>query len=93
MSDTDPAFDLNELMSRSREELLILPREDLDRIIAHQRKYRMQREAGGKAKKVTGEAPAVDIKALMSQIQKPSAVKLPENKPKPLAKGGFVRRF
>jgi hypothetical protein len=92
MSDQDPAFDLNALMS---EDPLNLSKQDLDRIIAYQRKQRVAREAGAKTKKATGEAPAVDIKALMNKVTTPKvslkeALKTPL---KPASKGGFVRRF
>lgn len=70
---------------------LDLTKQDLDRIIQYQRKQRMQREAGGRTKKATGETPAVDIKALMNKIVKPApapALSIPTVPSK-----GFVRRF
>jgi hypothetical protein len=43
---------------------------DLDRIIAYQRKMRIQREAGIKTKKVVERAPGkLDVTALLSKVQ------------------------
>jgi len=81
----EPPTDLTALMSLDPEDLT---KQDLDRIIAYQRKQRMQREAGGRTKKATGEAPAVDIKALMNKIAKPAAPTTPSAPSK-----GFTRRF
>ncbi len=78
--------DLTALMSLDP---LDLTKQDLDKIIAYQRKQRMQREAGGRTKKATGETPAVDIKALMNKIPKPSAAPTTPTTPSK----GFVRRF
>ena len=78
--------DLTALMSLDP---LNLTRQDLDRIIAYQRKQRVAREGGAKTKKATGEAPAVDIKALLGKIAKPAVAKAtPAPSPK-----GFIRRF
>lgn len=66
----EPPTDLTALMSLDP---LDLTKVDLDKIIAYQRKQRVAREAGVKTKKATGEAPAVDIKALMSKIVRPAA--------------------
>lgn len=87
--------DLTTLMSLDP---LDLTKQDLDKIIAYQRKQRMVREAGGRTKKATGEAPAVDIKALMSKIQKPLPVQTTTLiKPKSVAPStppkGFIRRL
>ena len=95
----EPPTDLTALMSLDP---LDLTKQDLDKIIAYQRKQRMVREAGGRTKKATGEAPAVDIRALMSKIQKPAVAPksmltkaLLENPdPKPSAPPkGFIRRL
>ncbi len=87
---TEEPIDLTALMSLDP---LDLTKQDLDKIIAYQRKQRMQREAGGRTKKATGETPAVDIKALMNKIVKP-AVPNPISNVKPTAPTkGFVRRF
>lgn len=92
---TDEPTDLTALMSLDP---LDLTKQDLDKIIAYQRKQRMQREAGGRTKKATGETPAVDIKALLGKIQKPAVptskpttTKMPESAKAPAK--GFVRRF
>lgn len=88
---TEEPTDLTALMSLDP---LDLTKQDLDKIIAYQRKQRMQREAGGRTKKATGETPAVDIKALMNKIQKPAVVPAtPSNAPPEGPAKGFVRRF
>jgi len=70
MSETDDAaFDLNTLMSLDP---LSLSKQNLDSIIAYQRKQRAAREAGVKTKKDPG-GNAVDIKALLGTIGKPKA--------------------
>lgn len=83
--------DLTALMSLDP---LDLTKQDLDKIIAYQRKQRMQREAGGRTKKATGETPAVDIKALMNKIVKAAAPAkpIPRETP-PTSSKGFIRRF
>lgn len=94
----DEPTDLTALMSLDP---LDLTKQDLDKIIQYQRKQRMQREAGGRTKKATGETPAVDIKALMNKIVKPSAAPLSKTSEQLKAVGltppppgkGFVRRF
>ena len=88
----EPPTDLTALMSLDP---LDLTKQDLDKIIAYQRKQRMTREAGGRTKKVTGETPAVDIKALMSKVQKAAAPAKPiprETAPQTPPKG-FIRRL
>ncbi len=94
----EPPTDLTALMSLDP---LDLTKQDLDKIIAYQRKQRMTREAGGRTKKATGEAPAVDIKALLGKIQKPAAAPLSKTSqqikdvgltPPPPGKG-FIRRL
>lgn len=93
MTDATPT-DLTALMSLDP---LDLTKQDLDRIIAYQRKQRVMREGGGKMKKESG-APVVDIKALMNKVQKDSTptssttTVMPKPKPAP-SSGGFVRRF
>jgi len=95
---TDEPTDLTALMSLDP---LDLTKQDLDKIIAYQRKQRMVREAGGRTKKATGETPAVDIKALMNKIVKPAAAPtmltkalLGDPDPKPTAPPkGFIRRL
>jgi len=83
---TEEPTDLTALMSLDP---LDLTKQDLDKIITYQRKQRMQREAGGRTKKATGETPAVDIKALMNKIVKPTAAPATSTAPPK----GFVRRF
>jgi len=88
----EPPTDLTALMSLDP---LDLTKQDLDKIIAYQRKQRMVREAGGRTKKATGEAPAVDIRALMSKVQKAAAPAKPiprETTPSTPPKG-FIRRI
>jgi len=88
----EPPTDLTALMSLDP---LDLTKQDLDKIIAYQRKQRMVREAGGRTKKATGETPAVDIKALLGKIQKPVVVPVKSAlgpAPKPPVKG-FIRRL
>lgn len=84
----EPPTDLTALMSLDP---LDLTKQDLDKIIAYQRKQRMAREAGGKTKRVTGEAPAVDIKALLGKIQ-PAKPAPKTSVPSTPAKG-FIRRL
>jgi len=94
MSD-EPVNEIDTLMyvmSKTGDELSKLPKQDLDKIIAYQRKQRMQREAGAKTKRATGEAPAVDIKALLGKIQKPAAPAPKTSAPSAPIKG-FIRRF
>jgi len=91
----EPPTDLTALMSLDPVDLT---KQDLDKIIAYQRKQRMQREAGGKTKRATGEAPAVDIKALMSKIHKAAAPAKPiPPEPKTSVPSapvkGFIRRL
>ena len=98
MTIEEPPTDLTALMSLDP---LDLTKQDLDKIIAYQRKQRMVREAGGRTKKATGEAPAVDIRALMSKIQKPSIVTIaPKGATQEVPKAtptaplkGFIRRL
>ena len=86
MTDEAPT-DLTALMSLDP---LNLTKQDLDRIIAYQRKQRVQREGGAKTRKDSG-APAVDIKALLGKVQKPAEATVTSvEKPKP---SGFIRRF
>ncbi len=82
---TEEPIDLTALMSLDP---LDLTKQDLDKLITYQRKLRMHREAGGRTKKATGEAPAVDIKALMNKIVKPAAPATPQGPSK-----GFIRRL
>lgn len=94
MSTDDAPTDLTDLMTilslNTAEQLANLPKQDLDKIIAYQRKQRAMREGGGKTKKESG-APAVDIKALLGKVQ--PTTKPVEAKPAPSGNGGFVRRF
>jgi len=85
----EPPTDLTALMSLDP---LDLTKQDLDKILAYQRKQRMQREAGAKTKRATGETPAVDIKALLGKIQKPAAPAPKTSAPSTPTKG-FIRRF
>lgn len=61
--------DLNVLMNLDP---LELTRQDRNEIIAYQRKNRAQREAGVKVKRVKEGAPAIDIKALLGTVPKPT---------------------
>src|SRR5258705_13193689 len=63
----EPPTDLTALMSLDP---LDLTKQDLDKIIAYQRKQRLAREGGAKTKRATNDAPAVDIMALLGRIQK-----------------------
>ena len=92
MSIDEPPTDLTALMSLDP---LDLTKQDLDKIIAYQRKQRLAREGGAKTKRATSDAPAVDIKALLGRITstKPtiapaSAKATPKAPPK-----GFIRRL
>ena len=67
MPTDEPPNDLTALMSLDP---LDLTKQDLDKIIAYQRKQRLAREGGAKTKRATSDAPAVDIKALLGRIQK-----------------------
>lgn len=61
----DDFHDLDALMS---EDPLNLSAQDLDRIIAYQRKMRAQREAGVRVKKPKDEAPTkLDISSLLNR--------------------------
>lgn len=67
MTDDTPN-DIDALMA---EDPLQLSRQDLDRIIAYQRKQRASREAGVRTKKPRGEAaPAVSIEQLLGSLPK-----------------------
>jgi len=98
--------DLTDLMTilshNTIDQLANLPAQDLDKIIAYQRKQRIQREAGGKTKRAKGEGPTIDIKALMAKPQKgPEPVPAQPSPAQPTAKptsappppGAFIRRF
>lgn len=63
----EPPTDLTALMSLDP---LDLTKQDLDKIIAYQRKQRLAREGGAKTKRATSDAPAVDIKALLGRVGK-----------------------
>lgn len=99
MTEEETPTDLTALMSLDP---LDLTKQDLDKIIAYQRKTRIQREAGGKTKKVKEGALAVDIKALLGKITKgpgpvvvmgvPKETFKPDPKPATPAKG-FIRRL
>src|SRR5882672_2260948 len=94
----EPPNDLTALMTLDP---LDLTKQDLDKIIAYQRKQRLAREGGAKTKRATSDAPAVDIKALLGRIQKPAPTNLfptETNKDRPGIKPtaptkGFIRRF
>ena len=93
--DTDAPTDLTALMSLDP---LDLTKQDLDKIIAYQRKQRLARDGGAKTKRATSDAPAVDIKALLGRITSPAkptttpapakAKATPSGPPK-----GFIRRL
>lgn len=92
MTDEPSPTDLTDLMSllslNTVDQLANLPAQDLDKIIAYQRKQRIQREAGGKTKRAKGEGPTIDIKALMAKPQKgpepaPEQQHITPNAPKP----------
>lgn len=68
----EPETDLDTLMSQDP---LSLSDQDIDRIIAYQRKMRGLREAGVRVKKpkIEGTAPKLDLAALMAQPAKQSS--------------------
>lgn len=89
----EPPTDLTALMSLDP---LDLTKQDLDKIIAYQRKQRLAREGGAKTKRATSDAPAVDIKALLGRIQKPLVVSSPPSTKPTVTKApptGFIRRL
>ena len=68
---TDLPDEPNDIDSLMAIDPLELSRQDLDRIIAYQRKQRAAREAGVRTKKPKGEAPpAVSIEQLLSGLPK-----------------------
>ncbi len=69
MSDESVPTDLNVLMSLDP---LDLTQQDLDQIIAYQRKQRANREVGVKTRKSKGDGPTLDIKSLLGQMAKPA---------------------
>lgn len=83
MTENETPTDLTSLMSLDP---LDLTKQDLDRIIAYQRKQRAMREGGAKTRKESG-AQAVDIKALLGKKIEPKA------EPAKPQGGGFIRRF
>ena len=91
----EPPTDLTTLMSLDPLDLI---KQDLDKIIAYQRKQRMAREGGAKTKRAISDAPAVDIKALLGRITtaaKPTTTPAPAKAkatPKAPPKG-FIRRL
>lgn len=69
---TDEPFDIDTLMAQDP---LSLSSQDLDHIIAYQRKMRVQREAGVRTKKATERSPSkLDVSALLAKpiISSPS---------------------
>lgn len=73
MSMDEPETDLDTLMSQDP---LSLSNQDLDRIIAYQRKMRGLREAGVRTKKPkaeAGAAPKLDLATLMAKPAKESS--------------------
>lgn len=77
MTEPDPT-DIDTLMAQDP---LSLSTQDLDRIIAYQRKMRVQRESGVRTKKpVTGSPSKLDVSSLLA-------------KPIISAGGGVKRRF
>ncbi len=90
----EPPTDLTALMSLDP---LDLTKQDLDKIIAYQRKQRLARESGAKTKRATNDAPAVDIKALLGRITGTKPTIIPASAkakatPTPPLKG-FIRRL
>jgi hypothetical protein len=70
LTDTDDHNDIDALMAIDPMEL---SKQDLDRIIAYQRKQRQAREAGVRTKKPKGEVPAaVSLDALLGGLPKPA---------------------
>ena len=89
----EPPTDLTALMSLDP---LDLTKQDLDKIIAYQRKKRLAREGGAKTKRATSDAPAVDIKALLGRITstaKPTATPAPAKALPKAPPKGFIRRL
>jgi hypothetical protein len=75
---TDDPFDIDTLMAQDP---LSLSKQDLDRIIAYQRKARVQREQGVRTKKPKTSAPSkLDVTSLLA-------------KPIISSGGGIKRRF
>ena len=61
----EPESDIDTLMAQDP---LLLSTQDLDRIIAYQRKMRVQREAGVRTKKVSDKpATKIDISSLLAK--------------------------
>jgi hypothetical protein len=93
MSTDEPPTDLTALMSIDP---LDLTKQDLDKIIAYQRKQRLAREGGAKTKRATNDAPAVDIKALLGKITSTAKPATAPAKAKATPKAppkGFIRRL
>ena len=70
----DDFSDIDELMHRmdDLDYLKQMPRADLDRVIAYQRKQRKQREAGIKVKKPRSEPmPNISLEELLGSLPKP----------------------
>lgn len=79
MSDEDFS-DIDELMARldDPEYLKNIPKIDLDRHIAYQRKQRAQREAGVRVKKPRSEAPpAISLTELLTGLKSSTPQKKP----------------
>src|SRR5258705_55551 len=94
MPTDEPPNDLTALMTLDP---LDLTKQDLDKIIAYQRKQRLAREGGAKTKRATSDAPAVDIKALLGRITGTKPTITPASAkaratPTPPPKG-FIRRL
>ena len=72
MTEDDTPNDIDALMAIDP---LDLSKQNLDRIIAYQRKQRLAREAGVRTKKPRGEAPpAVSLEALLGGLPKTAPV-------------------
>ena len=70
MSEEDDFNDVDTLMALDP---LELSKQDLDRIIAYQRKQRAMREQGVRPKKSRGEAaPALQLSELLAGLPKPA---------------------
>ncbi len=68
---TEPEDDFNDIDALMAIDPLELSRQDLDRIIAYQRKQRTLREQGARPKKSRGEpAPVMQLSELLASLPK-----------------------
>lgn len=73
MTSTGSEDDHNDIDALMAIDPLELSKQDLDRIIAYQRKQRAAREGGVRTKKPRGEAPpAIQLSELLATLPKPA---------------------